>query len=473
VRLVFLSTYELGQQPAGLAALAGALKAEGHEVLVADLAVESLPEEELEKAEAVIFSVPMHTATELALRLAGRIVSQVGRLPFAFVGLYAPALSGHELLDEGDLLAAGEVTAAVSDWLAGLSGSKEAAGTVVSLGAPRLSFVPAPARGLLPPLEAYAHYSAGGRQQLSAAVETTRGCNHSCLHCPVPTVYAGRSRQVPLETVISDLDQVVEMGAEHVSFADPDFLNRPRHAMAVAEALASRHPGVSFDATIKVEHLLRHRQLLEPLAAFGLSFVTSAFESTDDSVLALLQKGHTASDEAEAVRALRSAGIELRPSWLPFNPWTTFQSLASLLSFSAEADLVESTDPVQYSIRLLIPAGSLLLGLNDKVLEEALAESGPVSAGRSRSWRHREPALDELAGELGQIAARSEGADLSVCFGEIWEAARRAGVPLSREVPAPSPDLASATPGSKRPRLSEAWFCCAEPTLAQLEAVDC
>ena len=77
---------------------------------------------------------------------------------------------------------------------------------------------------------------------------------------------------------------------------------------------------------------------------------------------AVLDKGHTVADMSEVVIALRAHGLEVRPSWLPFTPWTTLADLVGLVDFVISHDLVANVDPVQYSVRLLVPDGSLLLG---------------------------------------------------------------------------------------------------------------
>jgi len=483
VKVLLVATYELGHQPAGLAALAVPLLAAGHDVTVVDLTAEPPRPSWSEGADAVVFSVPMHTATELALELARslRPAASPGRPRLGFAGLYAPVLEGHPLLGPQDLLVAGEAAPAVLDWLDHEPAATSSPEPVVELGPARLPAAALPDRRLLPPLERYATYlSPGCEPLLTASVETTRGCNHSCRHCPVASVYRGRSRLVQIESVLADVAQAVELGAGHVSFADPDFLNRPRHAVAVARALHERFSELSFDATIKVEHLLRHADLLGELRALGLEVVVSAFESTDDAVLALLRKGHTAADEIEAVRVTRAAGIELRPSWLPFTPWTTRESLAALLELSARADLVGSTDAVQYTIRLLLPRGSLLLDEPDPVLRAALdraRRAGTETSFGSAAWRHAEVALEELQQEMaatveGAGGECSQAATASTrLFEELWELARSAGLPLAPEPPEPEPRLSHPLPAGSRPRLSESWFCCAEPTSRQLALV--
>ncbi|MHB1987493.1 MAG: radical SAM protein [Acidimicrobiales bacterium] len=471
MRVLCLSTYELGHQPLGIAGPAAALRSAGHSVETADLSIEQWPESAVGRAEAVVFSVPMHTATELAIRAAARIIASRPRPLFAFLGLYASVLEGHHLLCPSDLLAAGETSEVLTRWLE--TGAEVPARVSVDLGPARLGASPPPARDLLPPLGRYARYLQGGTSSVAASVEATRGCNHRCRHCPVASVYGGRSRALLIDSVVADIDQVVEMGAAHVSFADPDFLNRPRHALAVAEALHDRHPGVSFDATVKIEHLLRYASVLPALARAGLSFVVSAFESTDDAVLSILDKGHTRADEIEAVRVLRSAGIEVRPSWLPFTPWTTPSSLTSLLELSARADLVASTDAVQYSIRLLVPRGSLLSVDPDPVLEAALLAAPVIADQGSLPWRHCDPHIDELQRQLARLVEEHTAAGRSAeeTFAGLWLACRSAGLDLAPEPPEADPALSCGVPGPARPRLSEAWFCCAEPTTAQIELV--
>lgn len=488
MRVLLLSTYELGHQPLGIAAPAAALEAAGHATRGVDLSVSDLSPETLAWAEAATISIPMHTAT----RLGGEAVSAVRRLrpdlPVAWHGLYAPVLAGSELVGARDLLVAGEAVPALLAWLeslavaqgdAGAGGAGLAAAPVgaaagaaaAGAAAVRIDLGPArPAAGALPPLrrdlpslDGYARLLVDGGEVVTASVAASTGCNHRCRHCPVAAVYRGRSRLIEVAAVLEDVAQVVAGGAGHISFADPDFLNRPGHALEVARAVHAGFPQVTFDATVKVEHIVRHRELWDELRDAGLLFIVSAFESVDDTVLAHLDKGHTAADEAVALRIVRSAGIELRPSWLPFTPWTTLASVGALLEFVSEQDLVRSTDPVQYSIRLLLPNGSLLLESPDETLARSLRN---VRDG-STSWVAPDAAVDELQARIAGRAERAEDESLEVTFAAIWQLARSAGAPLAAEPPHPvvPPWLA----GRRRPRLTESWFCCAEPTGAQLQ----
>lgn len=456
VRVLLVSTYELGHQPLSLATAAASLTRAGHEVRCSDVAVESLDMSDVDWAERVALSVPMHTAMRLAREVAGSIRQRRPGMPLCFFGLYAGTAKDLARDSPADAVIAGEYEPGLTSWAGGGDPGQQ-----VALGRTDSAV---PLRSCLPPLESYARFLLGGEERLVGSVAASRGCSHRCRHCPVPAVYNGRVRPVAAPVVLEDVDNLVARGASHISFADPDFLNVPGHSRRVITALRERHSDVSFDVTIKVEHVLRHRSLLPELAAAGCSFVVSAFESTSDKTLRILDKGHTASDASQAVMALRECGIEVRPSWLPFTPWTTISDLVDLFDFVAAHDLVANVDPVQYSIRLLLPEGSLLAGTPD--MSPHLVGYDPGLLGWT--WTHPDPEVEHLNKVIAHEVETSLGEPAEDTFERLDAIVR--GAEGSRR-PRPQNGSVSRGPVGARPRLSETWFCCSEPTQSQLAAV--
>ncbi|HEY3669832.1 MAG TPA: radical SAM protein, partial [Acidimicrobiia bacterium] len=349
MKILLVSTYELGQQPGAVGSAAAHLRARGDDVRALDVSVDPWDPDLVDWADEVAFSVPMHTATRLARGLATTIDK-----PIRCFGLYAEQC--HDF-------------ATPVSWDASL-----------------------PARDLLPPLDRYAHLAIEDGLRPVGSVLASHGCAHRCRHCPVPVVFDGRVRRVDEDAVLADIAQLVAAGAQHITFGDPDFLNAPPHSRRIVAALHDRFPDVTFDCTVKVEHVLRYADVWPEFAAAGCVFVVSAFESVDDTTLVRLDKGHTATDAARAVAILRDAGIEVRPSWMPFTPWTTPDDVVALLDFVHAHDLIGSVDPVQYSVRLLLPEGSLLLDHPD--LTSFL---GPWDPERSTyTWASPDPAVDAL-----------------------------------------------------------------------------
>lgn len=453
VRALLVSTYELGHQPVHVAKAASVLQAAGHEVRCVDVVLDSLSADDVDWADRVAFAVPMHTAMRLALRVTEIIRERRPDLPLCFFGLYASVSRSLTVTSPRDAVIAGEYERGLVAWMNG-----EDPGPVVQRDRVK---APVPDRHLLPTLDRYVQLAIGGEERLVGSVEASRGCSHRCRHCPVPIVYGGRVRPVELPSVIADIDQLVDAGARHVSFADPDFLNVPRHAQRVVSSMHERHRDLTFDCTVKVEHILRHRDILSELAESGCAFVVSAFESTNDTILGYLDKGHVAAEASNAVVLLRTHGIEVRPSWLPFTPWTTLDDLVDILDFVEAHDLVDNVDPVQYSIRLLLPERSLLLDHPAMV-----PYLGPYDAQHlGWTWRHFDPVVDGIQAELAALVEARVGQPVSSIFSEI-NALVRFYAP-HRGAP-PKLGTMSTSFAVDRAHLTEPWFCCSEPTEVQL-----
>ena len=441
MRVLLVSTYELGHQPLHVAAPAAALEAAGHRVWTLDVSVEAWEPSVLDGVDAVAFSVPMHTAMRLSRKGAEAVKRRRPDMPVCLYGLYAVVSREDSLARLADRVIAGEYTQELVAWADGLDASRE-----VDLRRQRAHL---PVRSSLPPLERYAHLAMDGEERPVGYVEATHGCAYRCRHCPVPVVYDGRTRKVPVEVVLADVAQLVEAGARHITFGDPDFLNRFRHATEVVEAVHTRFPDLTYDVTTKVEHVLRHRDLLGVLRDTGCLFCVSAFEILDDRILELLDKGHTASDAAVAVDLLREHAIEPRPSWLPFTPWTTVSDLRDICDFVVRHDLVGNVDPVQYSIRLLIPEGSLVLDI-----PQVAPYLGPYDAEHlTYTWRAADQRTVPLQRRLARIAEDAT-ATIAQTFGDVRDAVLEA---CGERTTDREPILAGSVEG--RPRLTEPWFC--------------
>jgi radical SAM superfamily enzyme YgiQ (UPF0313 family) len=457
-RVLLISTYELGHQPIHVASPARALQRRGHQVRAVDTSLEAWEPREIDAVDRVAISVPMHTAMRLALDLARTIRARRPSLPICLYGLYGAVAAEHLLGPLADCVIAGEYETALCDWADGDWADGAPATAITHLARVRRG---RPARDLLPPLTRYARLLIDGEERTAAAVQASHGCASRCRHCPVAAVYGGRLRIVDPATVLADIDQVVELGAAHITFADPDFLNGVHHALRVVRAMHRRHPTITFDLTTKIELILRHRDLWAELSASGCVFVTTALEGAEDRILELLDKGHTIAGAAAAVGVLRRAGIEPRPSLLPFTPWTTFAGLADLVDFAVDHDLVDNIDPVHWAIRLLLPDGSLLLTRPE--LAPYLDGYDPDRLGWQ--WHAADPRIDELQRDLARLIEDgvAEGQEAASIFADVAAAiARGAGRPVPP--PPPGREGTSHRPG---PRLSESWFCCAEPTCRQ------
>jgi len=551
MKIVLISTYELGRQPFGLVSPAAWLRRRGHAVTCFDLTRQGLDSGAVRLAELIAIYLPMHTATRLACKLIPTLRAQNSAAHVCCYGLYAPmnaaylrsigvgTILGGEF--EGGLVRLAErlesadgleeqnrifpqglkptetknsmselklrppnagMSEPPADWDAlkhapttfvaspserekpqGSEGSDRSrirvnlyrGGDVLAratrtvspnqsepmISLERLRFE-VPDRTGLAPIAQYAHLVLpGGGYRVVGSTEASRGCKHLCRHCPIVPVYNGVFRIVERDVVLADVRQQIAAGAQHISFGDPDFFNGIRHAMELVEAFHREFPDVTYDVTIKIEHLRKQEQHLARLRDTGCLFVISAVESVDDGILERLDKGHTREDFLYVARKFRELGMTLHPTFVPFTPWTTVDGYLDLQRVLAAEELIENVAPIQLGIRLLIPEGSRLLEL-----EEMRRAVGAFNAeSLVYPWRNSDARVDLLSETVQAIAAESDRKKESraVTFARIWEAAHAAaGIE--------APEL-RVTEGRGVPFLSEPWYCCAEPTRDQLVAI--
>jgi radical SAM superfamily enzyme YgiQ (UPF0313 family) len=456
-QVLLLSTYDLGHQPFGLASPTAWFKKAGAQVRCLDLAVQPLDAALVQEARFIAIYLPMHTATRLAAAAIPRIKAINPQAHLVCYGLYAPVNEKFLRQLGVDSILGGEFEAGlVALWQQHNHGAGEA--NDVNYGQPTVSLdrqsFHVPDRELLPSLNDYAQLTLpDGRNRLVGYTESTRGCKHLCRHCPIVPVYNGRFRVVQPEVVLADIRQQADAGAQHITFGDPDFFNGPGHALRIINALHDEHPDLTYDVTIKIEHLLKYSHQLSALRETGCLFVTSAVEAVDDSILDHLDKGHTRADFIYASELLRSHQLVMHPTFVAFTPWTTPDGYLALLRDIRDLNLVANVSPIQYAIRLLIPAGSRLLELPS--IHEIVGEFD--RAALCYPWQHPNPKMDQLYRTVYGLVAghQNSGEGRDLLFKQIWRAVLVHFPELSTlDAQATAWDLAS----KPVPRLSESWY---------------
>jgi len=449
MNVVLLSTYDLGRQPFGLASPAAWLRRAGVDVQAIDLSRQKLSEDGIAAAGLIAFYLPMHTATRLALPVIDRVRAINPAAAICAYGLYA-SLNEELLRQHGVSIVLGPE--AEEDLVAIAGGLIAGASKDAPL--PRLQFIQPDRKGL-PALDRYASLQMpDGSRKTVGATDATRGCKHRCRHCPIVPVYDGQFRVVPADVVLADIRAQVEQGATHITFGDPDFFNGPTHARRIVESLHRELPTLGYDAIIKVEHLLKHRELLPVLAATGCLFITSAVESVDDEVLAKLEKGHTRADVIAAAAACRDAGLTLVPTFVAFTPWTTIDGYIDLLNVVDGLGLAANVAPVQWSIRLLVTWASRLLELDD-----IKSSVGPFDAKTlTYPWKHRDPRVDQLQQQVMALAGITLTRSREESFAAVRELAHVARGIRSATTRAHPIELVLPS-RSAIPYMNEPWYC--------------
>ena len=462
MKAILLSTYDLGHQPFGLASPAAWLIDAGADIQCFDLAIQKIDQEAIIGADLIAIYLPMHTATRLAEKTILCIKQLNPEVHICCFGLYAPvnkkwlcSLGVHTIIG-------GEFEQPLTDLYRQLENNRAPDRDPFVISLDKQDFR-RPYREGLPSLDQYAQLIwPNGRHGVVGYTEASRGCKHRCRHCPVVPVYDGQFRIIQRDVVMADIRQLVAKGAEHITFGDPDFFNGPGHALPLVHDLHREFPHLTYDVTIKIQHLLARQADLPALKETGCLFVTTAVESIDDRTLLMLDKGHTQSDLHAAVDICREIRLPLSPTFIPFTPWTTIHGYIDLLDAVYNLGLVEALSPIQLTIRLLVPQGSRLRELDEWRKHEGEFDPSALSF----TWRHTNPAVESLYLCVRELVSDMEnnGMARQQIFSDVWEAAH-----IAAHLPTPILEFADIQTG--QPYLSEGWYCCAEPTDLQLAFV--
>lgn len=459
MKISLVNPYELGRQPFGLAEPAAFLKKAGFDVSCCDLSIQKLDSCLTAGTAVVAIYIAMHTATRIAIEALPKIRELLPQASLCVYGLYAPMNADLFRSLGVTTILGGEFENGLVSLAQRIQAGKGAPQSEPDTCLEKISFI-APDRSTLPELSKYANLvNVDGTTTMVGFAETTRGCKYFCRHCPVVPVYNGKFFVIPADIVLDDIRTQINQGARHISFGDPDFFNGPGHALKIVRALHQEFPAITYDATIKIEHIVKYPEEIKVLKETGCLFILAAVESVDDNILGYLDKGHTRADFIKALDFLRATDIILAPTFVAFTPWTTLDIYLDLLRHVVDLQLMESVAPVQLSIRLLIPAGSLILDIDN--LDDIVGDFDADILGHP--WRNPDPRVDQLQQDVQTwvMQAEADGLSRPEIFRGIWDITYKAA-----GLAAPPLDLKQT--GKPVPRLSENWYCCAEPTCEQL-----
>tara|TARA_B100000945_G_scaffold321601_1_gene337442 strand:+ start:2957 stop:4360 length:1404 start_codon:yes stop_codon:yes gene_type:complete len=421
-KVLLISCYELGHQPFSLASPLKFMSDEGILVDTVDMAVEDISNyyDQLQSTVLIFVSVSMHNALRKGVRVSQKIRTINDRVHLCFYGDYA-GLNAEYLLsnNHADSIIYGEFEISMVK-LARLilnetydyKNPPEGISTSCFKSKPVLQRMPflVPEREKLPDYSNYSHFrDEHGKLHLAGSTETTRGCKYECLHCPITSVYHGKFFVIPEDVVLSDIRNQVEKGVRHISFMDPDFLNGPSHSMKIVRSLNNEFPEITFDFTARISHLLKYKDYLIEIKNSGCAFVVSALELLNDGILDLLDKGHTRLDIERTTKMFQEIDLVWRPSLLPFTPWTSIDDFLDLLDFVRRNDLINNIDPVQFSLRLLIPPNSVFY----KSYSQASWMSNLDASNFTYIWHHPDLNMEILWSGINDLVRESYKLDSS------------------------------------------------------------
>ncbi|MFC1994686.1 B12-binding domain-containing radical SAM protein [Chloroflexota bacterium] len=194
-----------------------------------------------------------------------------------------------------------------------------------------LDQVPLPARHLVAKYQE--HYFMGGWRPC-ASVETSRGCNHRCKFCAVWQFNRGRYREQDAETVVQQLQEVT---APYVSFADDNFFASPSRAQHICGAIKQAGIKKLYMMQLRSDAVVGYPELIKEWVEVGLRTAFIGFESFKQDGLDSLNKHTSVQTNEEAIRILRELHVGVMSSFI-VDPDYSAEDFAGLKHYIRRTD---------------------------------------------------------------------------------------------------------------------------------------
>jgi len=421
---VLLMNLKATMPPTGLATLAAMLSVDIFDVMpIVDMNVEPLTDEDIEKADVVMFSAMVVQKDSLR-----EVIARVKRLGKKVVvgGPYATMCPDEVLAMGADHLVLGEaeMTLApfVEDFLAGKAEkiySEESllSRVTVSLNKeckPDITTTPIPRWDRLKIFL----YS-------SLAIQYSRGCPFNCNFCIVTKLNGHESRVKTPEQMIAELDTIRITGWRGSIFiVDDNFIgnrNQVRKFLAVLIEWQKKH-GYPFSFFTEASIDLANenmRDIRKMMVLAGFKDVFVGIESTSLEVLLKMNKGQNRGDLGEKVRILQESGFEVSAGFIVGSDLDSVTVFGDLFQFIQENGIV-------------IPMPGLLMALEGSDLFTDLTKEGRIISNSSGDNTHRfklnfVPKLDEKFLIDGYVDLLRRLFSPKNYFARCWTLRRRRG----------------------------------------------
>lgn len=309
--------------PLGLAAVAGALLAAGHEVVGVDVALDGLValDNALKKVVPDVVGIAIWTPGFTQAAACVRRVRAAGTARLLLGGPHASLQPERTLLDLGaDAVVVGDGEAVAVEildaWARGqppvdIAGCVWRSGQIAVVEQPRkpvnVDVLGCPDRTVFDPRR-YPHAWARAAPHATPVV-TSRGCPRSCAHCPSPVLSGGRWRARSVHAVVDEMRGLPDY-VGHVLIEDEHPTVDRRRWLALCRAIEDAQLGRTWSCPNGLRAETLDGEVVQAMAAAGCTGVALGVESADDEMLKRL--GRCSLDEVfAAAAACRDVGIEV------------------------------------------------------------------------------------------------------------------------------------------------------------------
>ena len=210
-----------------------------------------------------------------------------------------------------------------------------------------MSSLPLPYRRDLPNQQ-YIDYWRRHWKDATTPLMSTRGCPFRCEFCHKP-VFGDLFRARPSGSVIEEMQEIADLGYDHVWMSDDLFTLNYRRTMELCSDIEAAQLPLTWECLSRVTQV--DYDLFAQMKRAGCKRIFFGIESGDEGVLKQMAKGIKPEQAREAVQACVKAGIKAAGFFMVGYLGETQESLLKTIRFSSHLPL----DYVSYTIAYPLP----------------------------------------------------------------------------------------------------------------------
>lgn len=320
--------------PTGLMYLAAVIERAGHEVSIVDFSGDPNWQSVVPTLEADLFGLTCVTPN---FRIVQTLAALLPPCVPIIVGGPHPTFLPQDTLDHirCDGVVQGEGESAIIEVIEDLK--KGSLKKIYRGGLVHVGIIPKPARHLL---NLY-RYRPGG--EVTTPIYTSRGCCFCCSFCSKIT--GSRFRALPLEQVVSEIEEVIAYGYQHILFGDDNTGLQPRRLRDLLQAVKPLH--ITFRLNQDARRI--EGEILSLAKKAGCTEISFGIESGSQRMLDCMNKRTSVENNRRALLEAKKQGIKTKAYFIVNFPGETEASVEETLQFA------ERTKPDKWLLSSFAP----------------------------------------------------------------------------------------------------------------------
>ncbi|PJA14483.1 MAG: hypothetical protein COX65_05620 [Elusimicrobia bacterium CG_4_10_14_0_2_um_filter_56_8] len=182
-------------------------------------------------------------------------------------------------------------------------------------------------------------------------LETSRGCPYSCVYCN-KNVFGKNFRKKSVMRVVDEISYMLDCGFREIHIADDCFTVDMERAKGICREILRRELKFPWATVTGIRADRVDQELLTLMKQAGCYRVFYGIETGSDEILKLIRKGETCEEIRQAVKMAKKAGLEVYGFFMLALPGDTETTMRQTIDFAKELDL----DMAKAAITIPLPS---------------------------------------------------------------------------------------------------------------------